>query len=130
MAVTIQDVTAYTAMASKRIRGAKHSIRLVQNSAMVANICNDVVGDICGIVSERWARPLRRQYNLRRNYRSIDSKCCYISAYSRDNRKRESVGQAYRDEAQPKDSVYGWKVVCAVFQKRRTEKIQCEVMLR
>lgn len=51
VAVTIQDVTAYTAMASKRIRGAKHSISLVQNSAMVANICNDVVGDICGIVS-------------------------------------------------------------------------------
>ena len=131
VAVTIQDVTAYTAMASKRIRGAKHSIRLVQNSAMVANICNDVVGDICGIVSGSDGRGrCGVNNNLRRNYRSIDSKCCYISAYSRDNRKRESVGQAYRDEAQPKDSVYGWKVVCAVFQKRRTEKIQCEVMLR
>jgi predicted membrane protein len=48
IAVTYQEVTAYTAMASKKIRGAKHAIRLVQSASMVSNICNDVVGDICG----------------------------------------------------------------------------------
>ncbi|MDD3921364.1 MAG: Mg2+ and Co2+ transporter CorB, partial [Eubacteriales bacterium] len=51
IAVTFQEVTAYTAMASKRIPGAKQAIRLVQESDTVSNICNDVVGDICGIVS-------------------------------------------------------------------------------
>lgn len=51
VAVTVQDVTVYTAMASKKIRGAKQAIRLVQNSTRVSNICNDVIGDICGIVS-------------------------------------------------------------------------------
>ena len=45
------DVTAYTAMASRKIRGAKQAIRLVQNAERVSNVCNDVVGDICGIVS-------------------------------------------------------------------------------
>lgn len=51
IAVTYQDVTAYTAMASKKIKGARQAIRLVQSAGTVSNICNDVVGDICGIVS-------------------------------------------------------------------------------
>lgn len=51
IAVTFQDVTAYAAMASKRIIGAKQAIKLVQNAHLVSNICNDVVGDICGIIS-------------------------------------------------------------------------------
>lgn len=51
IAVTYQDITAYTAMASKKIRGAREAMRLVKAAGMVSNICNDVVGDICGIVS-------------------------------------------------------------------------------
>jgi len=51
IAVTLQDVTAYTAMASKKISGAKQAIKLVQKASLVSNICNDVVGDICGIIS-------------------------------------------------------------------------------
>lgn len=51
IAVTYEEVTAYTAMASKKIPGARESIRLVQSAGIISNICNDVVGDICGIVS-------------------------------------------------------------------------------
>ena len=41
----------FHAMASKKIKGAKEAINLLNNSTTVASICNDVVGDICGIVS-------------------------------------------------------------------------------
>ena len=51
VSVTCEDVTAYTAMASKKIRGAKQAIQLIQNADRVSNVCNDVIGDICGIVS-------------------------------------------------------------------------------
>lgn len=51
IAVTYEEVSAYTAMASKRIPGAREAIRLVQSAGKVSNICNDVVGDICGIIS-------------------------------------------------------------------------------
>lgn len=37
--------------ASRRIPGAKKALTLAKNASRVANICNDVVGDICGIVS-------------------------------------------------------------------------------
>ena len=51
VAIAVQDETPYTAMASKRIKGAKRAIRLIQNADRASNICNDVIGDICGIVS-------------------------------------------------------------------------------
>ena len=33
------------------MKGAKEAIGLLKNATKVASICNDVIGDICGIVS-------------------------------------------------------------------------------
>ena len=41
----------FHAMSSKKIHGAKEAIGLIRNSNVVSSICNDVIGDICGIVS-------------------------------------------------------------------------------
>ena len=41
----------FHARASKKISGAKESISLLKNASVVASFCNDVVGDVCGIVS-------------------------------------------------------------------------------
>ena len=41
----------FHAMASKKIKGAKETIELLNNANMVSTVCNDVVGDICGIIS-------------------------------------------------------------------------------
>ena len=45
------DTKPFVAMASKRVREAKRALKLLKNASSVANFCNDVVGDICGIVS-------------------------------------------------------------------------------
>ena len=39
------------AKASKKLKGAKEAVTLLKNSTQVSSICNDVIGDICGIVS-------------------------------------------------------------------------------
>ncbi len=41
----------FHAKSSKKIKGAKESLKLLKNSVKVASICNDVIGDICGIIS-------------------------------------------------------------------------------
>ncbi|WP_339062495.1 hypothetical protein [Tepidibacillus marianensis] len=41
----------FHSMASEKINGAKQSIRIVRNADKFSNFCNDVVGDISGIVS-------------------------------------------------------------------------------
>ena len=51
VAVTVAKEEELHAKASKKIQGAKTSIKLVRNSAKVANICADVIGDICGVLS-------------------------------------------------------------------------------
>jgi len=51
VAVMIADIEQFHSMAAKKIKGAKHGIKLIQNRERVANFCNDVVGDVCGIIS-------------------------------------------------------------------------------
>lgn len=51
VAVTTADEAQFHSMATKRVKGAKIAIKLKKNADKVASFCNDVVGDICGIVS-------------------------------------------------------------------------------
>ena len=41
----------FHSMASYKVKGSKESIKLIKNRSNIANFCNDVVGDICGIIS-------------------------------------------------------------------------------
>lgn len=45
------DQKPFISMSSKKIKKAQTALRLLKNADMVSNICNDVIGDICGIVS-------------------------------------------------------------------------------
>ena len=51
VAVTAADPKPFHAMASHKEKGAKQSLMLLRNAGRVSSVCNDVVGDICGIVS-------------------------------------------------------------------------------
>ena len=51
MAVATADEKPFHSMASRKVVGAQESIRLLRNAERVSSICNDVVGDICGVVS-------------------------------------------------------------------------------
>ena len=51
MAVATADEKPFHSMASRKVPGAHEAIRLLRNAERVSSICNDVVGDICGVVS-------------------------------------------------------------------------------
>lgn len=51
VSVATADESVYHSMASKKVKGAKMAIQLKKNASKVSSFCNDVVGDICGIVS-------------------------------------------------------------------------------
>jgi CBS domain containing-hemolysin-like protein len=38
-------------MSSRKVKGAKTAVKLIQNADKVSSFCNDVIGDICGIIS-------------------------------------------------------------------------------
>ena len=50
-AVVAVDEVSFHSMAASKVKGAKESITLIRNAPMVANLFNDVIGDICGIIS-------------------------------------------------------------------------------
>ena len=51
VAVTVGNEEDFHAQASKKIKGAKTSIKMIRNSAKISNFCADVIGDICGVLS-------------------------------------------------------------------------------
>ena len=51
VAVTVADEDEFHAKATKKVEGSKTSIKLIKNSSRVANVCADVIGDICGVLS-------------------------------------------------------------------------------
>lgn len=51
VAVTTADEKPFHSMAARNLPEAREAIRLIRNANRVSSICNDVVGDICGVIS-------------------------------------------------------------------------------
>lgn len=50
-AVVAVDEVTFHSMAASKVKGARESLILIRNAPMVANLFNDVIGDICGVIS-------------------------------------------------------------------------------
>ena len=66
VAVTVADENEFHAKATKKVEGSKDSIKLIRNAPKVANICADVIGDICRSIE--WCNKC---INIYKNYREI-----------------------------------------------------------
>lgn len=51
VAVTAADVKPFHSMAAHKVPGAQEALKLLKNAEKVSSFCNDVVGDICGVIS-------------------------------------------------------------------------------
>ena len=51
ISVTVADLKTFNSMATKQVRGARIAVKLIKNSEKASSFCNDVIGDICGIIS-------------------------------------------------------------------------------
>ena len=51
VAVTSADEKPFHSMAARKVPGSMEAIRLLRNAERVSSVCNDVIGDICGVVS-------------------------------------------------------------------------------
>ncbi len=67
VAVTAADPRPFHSMAAHKEKGGREAIRLLNRASEVSSFCNDVVGDICGIVSGSTAAvivvQLQRDFN-------------------------------------------------------------------
>ena len=51
ISITVADIKTFNSMATKRVKGAKLAVKLIKNAEKMSSFCNDVIGDICGILS-------------------------------------------------------------------------------
>ena len=51
VAVSVADEKPFHSMSAKKVHGAADAIRLIRVADRVSSICNDVIGDICGVIS-------------------------------------------------------------------------------
>ncbi len=72
VAITASDETPFHSMASKKVKGSHHSVKLIKNSDKLASICNDVIGDVSGVVSGSAgvlvANTIASNYNLNTSF--------------------------------------------------------------
>ncbi len=61
VAVTSADERPFHSMAARKVSGAQEAIKLLRNAERVSSICNDVIGDICGVVSGSAAATISAQ---------------------------------------------------------------------
>lgn len=68
VAVTAAEEKPFHSMAARKVPGGAEGIWLLRNASKVSSVCNDVVGDICGIISGAAAAVVAEEA-----YRSMQS---------------------------------------------------------
>jgi CBS domain containing-hemolysin-like protein len=51
LAVTTADIGPFNSMAARRLKTGQKAVSLINNAEKVSSFCNDIVGDIAGVVS-------------------------------------------------------------------------------
>ena len=51
VSISTADQKSFHSMATKKVRGSRTAIKLTNKRDKVSSFCNDVIGDICGVIS-------------------------------------------------------------------------------
>lgn len=51
LAVATADAAPFHSMAARKVKSGRIAVKLIKNADQVSSFCNDVIGDICGVVS-------------------------------------------------------------------------------
>ena len=71
VAVTAADERPFHSMAAHKTPGAREALSLIRKANKVSSFCNDVVGDICGIISGSTAAIIVTRLQEALNLRSV-----------------------------------------------------------
>lgn len=71
VAVTAADERPFHSMAARKTPGARQALHLIRRANQVSSFCNDVVGDICGIVSGATGAVIVTQLQQALNLRTV-----------------------------------------------------------
>ena len=71
VSVTAADEKPFHSMAARKTPGAREALNLIRKADKVSSFCNDVVGDICGIISGSTGAIIVTRLQQALNLRSV-----------------------------------------------------------
>ncbi|OQB15949.1 MAG: hypothetical protein BWY15_00075 [Firmicutes bacterium ADurb.Bin193] len=71
LAVATATETPFHSMAARKVKGARHAIQLIRHAEKVSILCNDVVGDISGIISGSTTAAIVIRFAIAYGYESV-----------------------------------------------------------
>lgn len=95
VAVTAADERPFHSMAAHRLPGAREALRLIRRASKVSSFCNDVVGDICGIVSGTTAAVIVVRLNENFGFNSVIASLAVTSLASGLTIGGKAIGKSF-----------------------------------
>ena len=71
VAVTAADPVPFYSMASRKVKCANVAVKLKKNANKVSSFCNDVIGDICGVISGSVGVIIAKSLSTNLNFNSF-----------------------------------------------------------
>lgn len=98
VAVTIADEQNLHSMNSKKIEGASLAVNFKKNANKVSSFCNDVIGDICGIISGSAGVYVATKLSVALNINSLISALFITGVISSLTIGGKAIGKVYAIE--------------------------------
>ena len=107
VAVTAADEVPFHAMASRKVPEAEDALRLIRNAGKVSSFCNDVIGDICGVISGSAAAVIAARVLLLSKSKSEIFHAAAVCSCFRRNSRRKGLRQVTCHEQQYRCCAHG-----------------------
>ena len=102
-------------MAAHKEKGAKEALKLLRNADRVSSVCNDVVGDICGIVSGATGAVIVARLQTGLDLESVLISVGVTALISGAHHRRKGAGKALRHEPEQAGGPSGRAGFCICF---------------
>lgn len=117
VAVTSADEKKFHSMASKKIKGARTAVKLKKNASKVSSFCNDVIGDICGIISGSTAAVIAISITNKFNLNSLLITVIIMAIVSSITIGGKAMGKGYAIN-KGNDILFRFSKILSIFTER------------
>ena len=116
IAVTVADIGVFNSMASKKVRGSALAVKLIKNANKVSSFFNDVIGDICGIVSGSTGVAIALILNAEFHFNLLYTTLLITASISTLTIGGKAIGKSYAIN-KCNDILYRFVKVISIFYK-------------
>ncbi|HHW69649.1 MAG TPA: hypothetical protein GX747_04850 [Tenericutes bacterium] len=121
VAVTSSDEKPFHSMSSRRVKGSNISVKLIKNAEKVSSFCNDVIGDICGIVSGSAGAIIAITLSQKFNFNQFTTSLIVTSIIASLTIGGKAIGKSFAID-QSNIIVYKFSKLVSIFYKVKRNK--------